>query len=200
MSVLRFRTLVLIAFLAATGSFAGVRVMEADEVADLGVRLGALGKFRGHEEAVIREPGSVAARAGLRSGDVITELDGNPVDSIADVYDLLQDLEPGRKCRVTVERDGKTRRSVVRLGSRQRPLRLELDERHHLVGPNLKLEAKGVVALKETDDPKDFFVCVGRRCPDRHADWYRLDCVGRSCPVYDKPVLQRNTRTSRRRR
>jgi hypothetical protein len=196
MSVHRLRPFVLILIVAATCSSAGVRVLEADEVADIGVRLGALGKYRGHQEPVIREPGSVASRAGLRAGDRILELDGSAVDSIADVHELLEELEPGRKCRVTVDRDGKTRRAVVRLGSRRRPLRLKLDQPHHLVGPNLKLEAQGVVELKDTDDPKDFFVCIGRRCPDRHAAWYRLDCVGRSCPSYEKPVLRR---TSRRR-
>ena len=48
-------------------------------------------------------PESNAAKAGLESGDVLLELNGNPLRSLPD--DLLRDSKPGREVRFLVRRD-----------------------------------------------------------------------------------------------
>ena len=72
------------------------------------------------------EPGSAAARAGLqgadiekssiRVGDVITEIDGKPVASQADLSGRLSYIDPGATVNVKVWRDGKVRTVKLTLG------------------------------------------------------------------------------------
>ena len=62
-------------------------------------------------------PGSAAARAGLqgvdaagqRIGDVITEVDGRPVRTVAELAAALGRIGIGNRARLTVMRDGVTR-------------------------------------------------------------------------------------------
>lgn len=60
------------------------------------------------------EPGSPAARAGLKAGDVITSVDGNPVDSGADLRRRLSERE-GEEVAVGIVRDRKPSSIKVRL-------------------------------------------------------------------------------------
>jgi glutaredoxin-like YruB-family protein len=53
-------------------------------------------------------PGSAAAQAGLRKGDVIVQLAGQPVQSDAQVRQLLQGARPGKAMGLVVWRDGQT--------------------------------------------------------------------------------------------
>jgi serine protease Do len=54
-------------------------------------------------------PGSAAARAGLRPGDVVTEAQGKPVTSPADLAGTLEKLSSGQVVRLKVARgDGKS--------------------------------------------------------------------------------------------
>ncbi|HTV23850.1 MAG TPA: trypsin-like peptidase domain-containing protein [Polyangiaceae bacterium] len=54
-------------------------------------------------------PGSAAARAGLRPGDVVTEVQGKPVASPAELANALEKLASGQVVRLKVARgDGKT--------------------------------------------------------------------------------------------
>ncbi|QDV43033.1 Periplasmic pH-dependent serine endoprotease DegQ precursor [Stieleria neptunia] len=62
-----------------------------------------------NEMATVKEvtPDSVASRAGLRSGDVITTLDGQPMLSIADIQWVLHNVDPaGGAVPVEIKRDG----------------------------------------------------------------------------------------------
>ena len=59
--------------------------------------------------------GTPAERAGLRSGDVITALGGQPVQRAGDVQRLLANLPPGRDSSLTYVRDGETHYAVIRL-------------------------------------------------------------------------------------
>jgi S1-C subfamily serine protease len=59
--------------------------------------------------------GFAAERAGLRAGDVITGLDGQTVQGVADVHRLVSQLPPGRDASLTYVRDGRERNTVVRL-------------------------------------------------------------------------------------
>ena len=52
-------------------------------------------------------PGSPAEKGGLKSGDVITTLDGRWTASITDVYAAAEDAEPGHAAEVVILRDGK---------------------------------------------------------------------------------------------
>lgn len=73
------------------------------------------------------EKGSAAARAGLSGidadrtsitvGDVITEIDGKPVTSQADLSGRLSYIEPGATVNVKVWRDGKIRTVKLTLGA-----------------------------------------------------------------------------------
>jgi S1-C subfamily serine protease len=76
--------------------------------------------------AVVRlQRGGPAARAGLKAfargdagivaGDVITAVDGEPVQTLDDVLTMLERLQPGDRCTLTLWRSGATRRRSVRL-------------------------------------------------------------------------------------
>ncbi|HEX4333825.1 MAG TPA: Do family serine endopeptidase [Usitatibacter sp.] len=55
------------------------------------------------------EADSPAARAGLEVGDVITKIDGRPVDGSADLSRTIRGVHPGAKVMLTVWRGGKSR-------------------------------------------------------------------------------------------
>jgi S1-C subfamily serine protease len=62
--------------------------------------------------------GSPADDVSLRAGDVITAVDGEPVDSAADVRGAIDAKEPGDRISVEFRRGGETRTVVVELGDR----------------------------------------------------------------------------------
>ncbi|MBS0575962.1 MAG: Do family serine endopeptidase [Proteobacteria bacterium] len=53
------------------------------------------------------EPGTAAARAGIKAGDLITAFNGTTVDSSADLPPLVGALAPGSRAKVEVLRDGR---------------------------------------------------------------------------------------------
>ena len=55
------------------------------------------------------EADSPASRAGIEVGDVITRLDGRPVEGSADLSRSIRSMKPGSKTTLTVWRAGKTR-------------------------------------------------------------------------------------------
>jgi serine protease Do len=57
--------------------------------------------------------GSPAARAGFRSGDIILEADGTPIEDVVDLQRLMVGEALGGEMRVLVWRDGETRTMVV---------------------------------------------------------------------------------------
>ncbi|WP_432547206.1 S1C family serine protease [Kineococcus sp. SYSU DK004] len=62
------------------------------------------------------EPGGGAEAAGLRPGDVITQVDGQEIRSTAGLSTVLADLEVGQTVDVTVLRDGDEQTLSVTLG------------------------------------------------------------------------------------
>jgi putative serine protease PepD len=62
--------------------------------------------------------GGPAAEAGLAAGDVITAIDGEPVNDSEDVAQAIEDRSPGDDVSVTVTRDGSERTIDVTLGQR----------------------------------------------------------------------------------
>jgi S1-C subfamily serine protease len=62
--------------------------------------------------------GGAAAGAGLRPGDVITEVGDRPVEQIEDVLSALRRMDPGERLELQVVRDGERRSITVELGRR----------------------------------------------------------------------------------
>src|SRR6516165_2432075 len=61
--------------------------------------------------------GGPAASAGIREGDVITEIDGAPATSNVQLQELTLTKKPGETVTLTYVRDGKTNKATVTLGS-----------------------------------------------------------------------------------
>ena len=63
-------------------------------------------------------PGGPAERAGLRSGDVVTSVNGRPVTSSEDLTRQVALAQPGQAIELGVLRDGQTRQFDIRSGLR----------------------------------------------------------------------------------
>ena len=63
-------------------------------------------------------PDGPAADAGLRPGDVITQVAGRPLEQIEDILSALRRAEPGERLELEVVRDGERRKVTVELGRR----------------------------------------------------------------------------------
>jgi glutaredoxin 3 len=61
------------------------------------------------------KPGSAAERAGLRKGDVITALAGQPVHGAAELHRLVGSMPAGRDVSILYVRDGKRRETQAHL-------------------------------------------------------------------------------------
>ncbi|MER7399881.1 trypsin-like peptidase domain-containing protein, partial [Streptomyces sp. NPDC000151] len=78
-----------------------------------GARVSA--KSRGGGAAVT--PGGPGARAGIKAGDLITEVDGGPVHSGEELIIKIRSHRPGDRLKLRVERDGSPRTVEITLGS-----------------------------------------------------------------------------------
>jgi len=87
---------------AETGPHLGV------EVADAMPRVKLDGAYVGGVKS-----GSPAEKAGLKAGDVITALDGQPVRSAADVERIVAGLKPGAQVTVACVRNGQQLQAEV---------------------------------------------------------------------------------------
>lgn len=58
-----------------------------------------------------------AAKSGIRSGDVIVNLDGKDMKSIEDYDNAMRDLVPGKEVSLTINRAGREMKGKVTLGS-----------------------------------------------------------------------------------
>jgi hypothetical protein len=65
-------------------------------------------------------PGGPAEAAGLEKGDLVTAIDGTPLDTLADFQAVLASHEPGDKLKVTYERAGEKREVELVLAERKR--------------------------------------------------------------------------------
>ena len=63
------------------------------------------------------QDGTPAEKAGLKSGDVITAVDGEPVADARELTRKIGALKPGAKAEITYLRDGKERTATVALAS-----------------------------------------------------------------------------------
>ncbi len=73
---------------------------------------------------------SPAQQAGLQQGDVILKMDGEPVDKVATFRNKIALTRPGTKVILLVQRDGKSQKIDVVIGT------MESDDQGHAVSPD----------------------------------------------------------------
>ncbi|MES1192881.1 MAG: PDZ domain-containing protein, partial [Solirubrobacterales bacterium] len=61
-----------------------------------------------------------AAKSGMKVGDIITKIDGQPIDRDVDLARGLDRHAPGDQVALTIVRNGRAREVPVRLGTRPR--------------------------------------------------------------------------------
>jgi putative serine protease PepD len=83
----------------------------------LGVQIGDSSNSSGAEVGSVVS-GSPADKAGLKVGDVVTAINGKPVESADDLTALVATFKPGDKATVTVSRDGSAKTLTVTFGQR----------------------------------------------------------------------------------
>jgi S1-C subfamily serine protease len=95
---------------------------------------------------------SPAEVAGLRKDDIITEVDGKPIEGTSDLYHKIRSHEPGDEITVTYIRRGEKRKVEVELGESQHDYFLgSLDSDKIL--PKLKVNNK--LLLQDSEDLQD---------------------------------------------
>jgi S1-C subfamily serine protease len=68
-------------------------------------------------------PGSPAAKAGLKKGDVIVEMDGGPVGGLGDMVAVLRAHAPGDTIKVVFWREADSKQHTVKVILGSRPAR-----------------------------------------------------------------------------
>jgi serine protease Do len=98
------------------GAFLGVSTADIDDVASEMIdQLGITADEGAFVTRVV--PGTAAAAAGLRQGDVIVGIDGRPVASAADVVAAIVAKDPGEEVSIRYQRAGELRSATATLGS-----------------------------------------------------------------------------------
>jgi putative serine protease PepD len=87
------------------------------EVGFLGVSGAQPGMGRPGAQITDVQPGTPAARAGLRSGDLVTRFDGERVESMAELAARVRPTQPGTEVTLEVVRSGRTLNVILRVGS-----------------------------------------------------------------------------------
>jgi len=95
--------------------------------------------------------GQPAEEAGLRRWDVITALDGQPVQNGDDLVRTVSALAPGREVPLSVWRDGAPLRVVARLGERPGDIDFVPDDEDELLTPTDAGETGDVLGLAVRD-------------------------------------------------
>lgn len=80
-----------------------------------------LSEVRGAEVSRVDE-GSPADKAGVHSGDVLLEFNGQPLEGTSQLGRLVQETPPGHKAKLKIWRDGKTAVLVVTIEARKAKL------------------------------------------------------------------------------
>lgn len=116
-------------------------------------------------------PGTPAAAAGLKPGDVISAFNGEPVTSPADFDRLLEKVQPDQQIELDVVRKTGDSEEKVKLSiqSSEQPLEL-LRPESNLAGPGIYSPASFVLTLRKPPGPTDTMT----------TDWPELDSVLRS--------------------
>lgn len=101
--------------------YLGVRYITINEQIakenNLPVANGALLYSSGNQIAVL--PSSPASKAGLKQGDIITEIDGVKIDQNNTIGSVIGKKKPGEKIKITFIRDGKQQSTSAQLSENQ---------------------------------------------------------------------------------
>jgi serine protease Do len=122
------------------GSYLGVRLSDIDN--DRAKTLG-LSEARGVELSQV-EPGSPAAQAGFKRGDVLLTYNGENILGAQHLGRLVAETPAGRRIRVEYWRDGKTETTTVTTGARTHAFPVDLSP----------FNGKGVALPKGFDFPE----------------------------------------------
>lgn len=105
--------------------------------------------------ALITEPqdGSPAKKAGLKSGDIVTAVDGQLIDDPKDLARTIAKVKPGEKTELTLWRDGQSQAITVEIGKLKDPQKAAADIQPGKSTDGEKLEEFGLtVAPAESGD------------------------------------------------
>lgn len=110
-------------------AFLGVQIQDLNDdlCAGFGLKKGTVG-------ALIAEvlPQSSASQAGLETGDVVIEFNGDTIKNTKQLYNSLGKLASGTSCQLKVIRKGKSKKINLLLGSRAKEVSIEGDIIHKL--------------------------------------------------------------------
>jgi S1-C subfamily serine protease len=98
--------------LVAAGGSGTRRVRFGIKIADASKMVSAAGPASG---AIVGEvsPGFLGEKAGLKEGDIITELSGHAISGAADMEKVLAALQPGNIVTILFKRGSETRKSEI---------------------------------------------------------------------------------------
>ena len=104
--------------------------------------------------ALISEPqaDSPAQKAGLKSGDVVTAVDGEPVDDPKDLTLRIAKVKPGTDAEITLWRNGKTETVKVEIGTLKEPRRAAVEGMPDTFSNGEKLEEFGMTVKPAEGD------------------------------------------------
>lgn len=113
-------------------------------------------KLPSTEGALITDltPGGPAMLSGLELGDVMTAINGNAINSSAEMQEQLSRYRPGQRIRVTYIRNSRERRLTVLLrDKRNQPSRRLVSERDDDILHRLGLEARTLTPSEQSSHP-----------------------------------------------
>jgi len=116
-------------------------------------RMNGLKEPRGALIESVTDPESPAAQAGLQTGDIIVEIDGEPIRDSRDLTRRVASLEVGRTVRVKYIRDGREYVTSVKLGVRPSLADRMEEPRGRNEGPPQEKRSVGPPPLGATLEP-----------------------------------------------
>jgi hypothetical protein len=94
--------------------------------------------------------GSFAARAGIRVGDVVQSMDGQPIISLADIQWVLHHAAPTSRIAVVVDRDGATVPATLEVSGEWKRSNISWRESFFSIRPHLRVHALGLSAEEKS--------------------------------------------------
>ena len=88
------------------------------------------------------EPGSPAAKAGLKAGDVIVALDGKPIEQSNQLPPLVAQIKPGAQAKLEVLRNGKPSEVAVSVGAMKQEKAAKAEQSQPEAGGKLGLAVR----------------------------------------------------------
>ncbi len=87
------------------------------------------------------QPDSPAAKAGLKSGDVITAVDNEPVQDARDLARKIAGIAPGTEVTLAIDRDGKSENVAIKIDEMRQTVKVAaLEKKSHTEEERLGLE------------------------------------------------------------